>query len=178
MGTAGSGVVGGGKREARCEALLPGIAGKAAVGGGCGEGEERASRSGDTPREYSSEENRRENRFSLSDADRRSWETDGAGSVNIGSTSGEGLFLDTRRLALRWDCSSPRVEIRLPLASLSSLIVGGEDGSWRRVTGGDCALHVAGDGAGELAADEYRLLKVGTLKLGAAGEDVRLSRGV
>ena len=97
----GSGAVGGGKREARCDALLPGMAGKAAVGGGCGDGDERVGWSGDTPREYSREENRRENRASLSDDDRRSYEPEEAGGVNIGRTSGGGIFLNTFGLALR-----------------------------------------------------------------------------
>lgn len=50
-------------------------------------------------------------------------------------------------------------------------VTGGEGGSCRRVTEGSGAIEFAE--AIEVVAVEYRLLKVGTLKLGAAGEGVR-----
>lgn len=65
------------------------------------------------------------------------------------------------------------VEARFPMPSSSSSITRGEGDAGLKETGDICGFGVLQDNAGEFFEDEYRLLKVGTLKLGAAGEGVR-----
>ena len=128
---------------------------------------------GETPREYSSDEKRREKRFSPSENVGGSQEADECGGVRSAFWSMPKTFLETLGLSLR-RCSSSVIATSFFVVELaSSSLLWSESDSWSGI-GGVCEFDIVYDNTGDTFAVEYLLLKVGTLKLGAVGEDVLL----